>query len=400
MDILIQILAIFLIPYAITILQRKFKIIRILSPILLSYAVGILWGSINIPLNRELSMSISEISVPLAIPLILFSADFKKFLHSAKDTIKSFVFVIIAAFSSAMITAIFLSNKVAEASKISGMLVGCYTGGTPNLMAIGMGLGIKEETLILVNTSDMIIGGMFFLIIITVLKPLLLKFLKPYKKTNVIEQIDEKAYFMDLNKNKKKKVIKGNSILLLVCFGIVGVAVAIAMLLTGKMDVAVIMLIVTTAGIGGSFVKPIKKVEYTYELGQYIILVFSLALGTNVNIQEMIQSSPIIMGYVATTMFGAILIHLIFAKIFKIDADTAIITMTAGIYGPAFIGPVADAIKNKEVIVAGLASGLVGYAVGNYFGYLFKLTFIILFSITVLYLLNFDIYFIGSINVA
>ncbi len=371
MHILIQVLVIFLIPYILIVLQRKFKIVRILSPILLAYAIGILWGSINIiPLDTQLTMTISEICVPLAIPLILFSADFKKFLHSAKDTVKSFIFVIIAAFCSAMLTAIFLGNRVVEASKISGMLVGCYTGGTPNLMAIGMGLSVNEETLILVNTSDMIIGGLFFLVIITILKPILLKFLKPYKQNNKIEEIEEKIYFSDLEKKEKSKVVKDTSILLLVCFGIVGISVAIAMLITGKMDVAIIMLLVTTAGIGGSFIKKIKNVKYTYETGQYIILVFSLALGTNVNIQEMIQSSPQILGFVAMTMFGAILIHLIFAKIFNIDADTVIITMTAGIYGPAFVGPVADSIKNKEVIVAGLACGLVGYAVGNYLGYL------------------------------
>ena len=89
-----------------------------------------------------------------------------------------------------------------------------------------------------------------------------------------------------------------------------------------------------------------------------------------VNIKEMLNSSPAVLGFVAVAMFGAIIIHLIFAIIFKIDVDTAIITSTAGVYGPAFIVPVADAIKNKEVIVAGLTAGLVGYAVGNYLGLL------------------------------
>ncbi|MBN2883063.1 MAG: DUF819 family protein, partial [Clostridia bacterium] len=93
-------------------------------------------------------------------------------------------------------------------------------------------------------------------------------------------------------------------------------------------------------------------------------------LGSMVNIKEMLSASPKVLGFVAISMFGAIIFHLIFAIIFKIDVDTAIITSTAGVYGPAFIVPVADAIKNKEVIVAGLTAGLVGYAVGNYLGLL------------------------------
>ncbi len=367
----IQILIIFLVPYLIIVGQRKFKIIRILSPILIAYGVGILWGILEgIPLDRDLSMTISEICVPLAIPLILFSADFKKFMHSAKATIKSFVLVIVAAFSSALLTGIFLNSQLAEASKISGMLVGCYTGGTPNLMAIGMGLSISEETLIVVNTSDMLLGAIFFLLLISVMKPLLSKFLKPYKHEDIVEQAEERIYFRDLEKKEKIVAVKQSSIILIICVAVLGLAVGIAMLITGKMDVAIIMLLVTTAGIIGSFSKKVRKVKYTYEIGQYIILVFSMALGTTVNLQEMLKASPTILLYVAVTMFGAIILHLILAKIFRIDVDTAIITMTAGVYGPAFVVPVADAIKNKEVIVAGLTCGLVGYAVGNYLGYL------------------------------
>ncbi len=368
---IVQILIIFIVPYLIILGHRKFKIIKILSPILLAYGIGILWGILEgIPLDRDLSMTISEICVPLAIPLILFSADFKKFIHSAKTTITSFILVIVAAFSSALLTGIFLNGKLAEASKISGMLVGCYTGGTPNLMAIGMGLNISEETLIVVNASDMILGAMFFLLLISIIKPLLAKFLKPYKHNGIVEQAEERIYFRDLEKKEKITAVKESSLLMIICIGILGLSVGIAMLLTGKMDVAIIMLLVTTAGIFGSFSKRIRKVKYTYEIGQYIILVFSMALGTTVNLQEMLKASPTILMYVAVTMFGAIFLHLILAKIFKIDVDTAIITMTAGVYGPAFVVPVAEAIKNKEVVVAGLTCGLVGYAVGNYLGYL------------------------------
>ena len=47
-------------------------------------------GNIGIPWDKGLSMSISEIAVPLAIPLILFSLDLKKWLSLAKKTITVF----------------------------------------------------------------------------------------------------------------------------------------------------------------------------------------------------------------------------------------------------------------------------------------------------------------------
>ena len=50
------------------------------------------------------------------------------------------------------------------------------------------------------------------------------------------------------------------------------------------------------------------------------------------------------------------------------DRDTLIITSTAAIFGPVFIGPVANAIGNRELITIGIALGLIGYAIGNYLG--------------------------------
>jgi uncharacterized membrane protein len=54
--------------------------------------------------------------------------------------------------------------------------------------------------------------------------------------------------------------------------------------------------------------------------------------------------------------------------LFRIDRDTTIITSTATIFSPPFVPPVALALKNKEIMVSGITSGLVGYAVANYAG--------------------------------
>ena len=66
--------------------------------------------------------------------------------------------------------------------------------------------------------------------------------------------------------------------------------------------------------------------------------------------------------------FGTVALHLVLAWLCRIDYHTAMITSTAGIFGPAFIIPVAKALKNDEVILPGILCGILGYAVGNYLG--------------------------------
>ena len=79
------------------------------------------------------------------------------------------------------------------------------------------------------------------------------------------------------------------------------------------------------------------------------------------------KGSPILY-YCAFVMVGSILLHYLLAFFFRIDRDTTIITSTAAIYGPAFVGPIAEVLKNRAVVISGLTTGLVGYAVGNYLG--------------------------------
>ena len=60
--------------------------------------------------------------------------------------------------------------------------------------------------------------------------------------------------------------------------------------------------------------------------------------------------------------------HIILAKIFRVNADNFLITTTAFVFSPPFVPLVANALKNKDVIVTGITVGIIGYIIGNYLG--------------------------------
>jgi uncharacterized membrane protein len=365
--IILEVILILALPILFKVLANKVKFIRTVGPIILCYGAGILLGNIGLPWDKDLSMTISEFTVPLAIPLILFSLDIKKWLSLAKKTILSFVLMLIAASAAALLAAFIFSGSLEEGWKISGMLTGCYTGGTPNLMAIGMGLDVSQNTLVMVNMCDMMLGGIYFFFMISIVKTLFRKILPKFKSTGN-EHKEEVAALQGIFSGGKRKGMRGLLLCGLLALASTGLAVGIAMLITGKLDVAIIILVVTTCGIALSLWKKIRQTRGTWNMGQYVILVFSIAIGSTVDVQMLFNASPTILAYTATVMFGALIIHLLLSMIFKIDADTTLITSTAGVYGPAFIGPVAEALGNHEVVMSGLVSGLVGYAAGNYLG--------------------------------
>ena len=124
----------------------------------------------------------------------------------------------------------------------------------------------------------------------------------------------------------------------------------------------------TTLAIFLSFLRPVRNLPGTYESGQWILLVFCIGIGSLANFEMLISLSPWILVYTAVVLFGTIGLHLVLCGGFKVDRDTWIITSTAAILSPAFVGVVADRLNNREVVVSGVTSGLIGFAVGNYLG--------------------------------
>ena len=132
----------------------------------------------------------------------------------------------------------------------------------------------------------------------------------------------------------------------------------------------VVILLITTLGIGASLVPAVNNTPKTFELGMYFILVFSVVVASLVDVTTLGGKTPTLFAYLALVIFGSLALHIILARLLHIDADTVIVTSTALICSPPFVPVVAGALRNREIVVSGLTVGIVGYAIGNYLGYL------------------------------
>ena len=357
-------------PRAMVLLSKRFRVLGMLGPVFLCYAAGILF-SLVIP-EKGIAMDLSEILVPIAIPLILFSADLSGLKRLAKPMLNSFLLVAVAVPLVAGVSYFLYRNLIPDAYKYAGMIIGLYTGGTPNLMAIGAALNVSDSHIVLANAADVVVGGTYFLLLISVMPRFARKFLKPFVKQ---EQSADEQYLAKLEKNFIPEKEKFSIAMLLrhipaVLLAVLSLAIAagLALLFTGKLDVVIIMLVVTTCGIGFSFIKKVREAPGTYTVGQYLILMFSFGIGLSFNFGTLNKEALLLLAMFATAQFGSLIVHLLLCKVCKIDADTSLITSTAGIYGPAFIVPVAEALENREVVLPGLICGIFGYAIGNYLG--------------------------------
>ncbi len=366
-----------LIPAGVLWLCKKYSILGKIGPVLLLYALGIIIGNIGLmpeqlPAVQEL---LSNAMVPLAIPLMLFGCTFN--MKGARSQILALVTGMISVAVAVVTGYLIFGQDMPEGAKIGGMLTGVYTGGTINLAALKTMLGVKDETYILINSYDILISFMYLSFLLAVGIKLFRKFLP--NTLGTFTEKDEATIKSEMEKENRKPfrslfTRKGAAyvaILLGLTILIVGISAGVALLLPDSMFMTIFILMLTTLGIGCSFIKKVHNMKYSYDIGMYFIYIFCIVVASMADLSELnLLAGLDLLGYLFIAVFGSLLLQVIFAKIFRIDADMMVIASVTYINSPPFVPMMAAAMKNKDVLIPGLTIGVIGYAAGNYLGFL------------------------------
>ncbi|MDP3398206.1 MAG: DUF819 family protein [Bacteroidales bacterium] len=365
-------------------LCRKIKILNKIGPVLLLYLIGIILG--NSGLVAESAFKVQDLIVtliiPLAIPMMLFSCNFLQWniKNAVLTLITGIIAVVVAIFAGYFIFKPLIGSDPAiggNIDKIAGMLAGVYTGGTPNLAAIKLMLGIPNETYIMVHSYDMAISLIYLTFVLSIGIKLFRKILhyEPSKKSTKsdhmpIEPEGDEPY-KDFFKKENFFPVLGAAALSLLIFGVAG---GLSMVLPKDLQMVVVILAITSLGIGASFIRRVREIRKSYDAGMYLVYIFSMVVASMADLGRLnLAGGLYILLYIVFVIFGSLILQLIMARILKIDADTVLISSVSLINSPPFVPLIATAMNNRSVIITGLTVGLVGYAIGNYLGYLISI---------------------------
>lgn len=363
---MIQAVACLLVPALAMWAAERVKLFKLLGPVVLCYAAGIIAANVpGVHVDQKVAMSLNEGSVALAIPLLLFSTELKKWLSLGWKLLLSFALACVSAVVAAGGVAWLFRHQTDEWWKVAGMLVGVYVGGTANMSAVGLALETKTETFVLLSAADVVAGGAWLLVLLTVAQRVLGKVLKPFTLEAHHELVEHPGESLSVwTKKHIPSMVTGFAL----AMAMVLVSVGLSLGMKGKMDVMVVLLTLTALGILASLLPQVRALKGPYELGEYILLVFCVAVGSLADVRQVAGGSAVLFAFVVAVMMAAIVLHMFLCWVFRIDVDTALISSTATIYGPAFIGPVAASLKNRALVGPGLTMGLAGIALGTWLG--------------------------------
>ena len=381
-----------LIPAGVLYLCRKYSWLDKIGPVMILYAIGLLFA--NIPMPEEIKILqgiIPTIMIPLAIPMMLFGCTFKtsEVALQARIVTSGVISVCLAVVGGYLL----FGQEIEQGAEIGGMLAGKCTGGTLNAAAIKEGLGISNETYVLLTTYDIVICFFYFVFLLGG-GIRLFRWLYGEKGKRTLSAEDEaeikremaavkanpykglwsKAGFAQMGK------VLGLTIL------VVAVGAGMAYLIgwifgadlanfmnekKGGWFMAPFILMLTTIGIALSFWKPVKKLDKSYDLGMYLIYIFSLAIASMADLSNLkIMENLHMIAFLVFAIFVSLFIHAIICRLMRVDADSMVISSVAFINSPPFVPMISNAMKNRASLVTGISAGLLGYAVGNYLGIL------------------------------
>lgn len=404
-----------LFPLVIVFLCRKWSLLRKFGTIVLAYLFGLIIGTAGIfpkgsdgyrlALQNEPSLKkpvlealISEgkavpedimvnningikdtvysLALLIAFPLLLFSLNLRRWLKYARKGFLSVGLALVAGIIVVTSGFFIWKNVFPDAWKLAGMFEGIYTGGSPNFAALKLILNVDADRFVVLFTYDTIVGAFLVLFFVTVAPRIFRAILPKFDERNGIA-VDEELVKKETEglDDFSGMLTKKNFLPLLKALGLSIVIAGIGGFLyyfspvREEYRMAVMVLSVTTLGILASLIKPVNRIEKSFQLGMYMILVFSLTVASGSDLRTMFgQGMWNLVLFISWCYWGSLILHLILAKIFRIDADNFLITATAFVFSPPFVPLVANALKNKDVIVTGLTGGVIGYLLGNYFG--------------------------------
>jgi uncharacterized membrane protein len=347
-----------------------------LGIIVLCYLAGLLAGNAGlIPAAvRPAQEGLTELTIVLALPMLLFTLDVGQWRTVAGRALLSMLFATAAV--AALATALFFllrGDDPLRASHLAAMAVGVYTGGTPNLAAIKAGLDIPHGEYIVFHSLDTLVGASYLLLMLTVGVPLFRRLLRPAPPSQAAapapgEPLDGDDLRPLLRRENLPQLCSAALLSLLVLVVSLGASRLLGAALSAEDTSALLIVILTSLGILLSLHPRVRQLALSYQLGMYLIYVFSFTVASMATLEDLSRVNVTVAVFLFGTVAGSLLLHGLLCRLAGIDSDTFMVTSVAAVCSPPFVPMMARALGNPGAILSGMTTGIIGYALGNYLG--------------------------------
>jgi uncharacterized membrane protein len=349
-------------------LEKRIGLFRSLSAALTGILLGMLLSNVGLlPGNSPTYDFLMGTGVNLGIALILLSVDLRSVMQAGPQMLAAFGIGAAGTAIGAITGGLLLSGLVGpETWKLAGQFTGTYTGGGANFAALGRAFDTSPEMFSAATAADVIVTAVWMAACLAV--PVLLGRPKQSQEPIPDSSSEKKQVTLEhtLNDSVRPVSILDTATLVMIAVGAVWGAGLLARLMPFFPEV----LWLTTLVLILAQVPAVKSLAGSALFGNYLILLFLASNGARSVIATMVAVGPPIFYYAIITvaLHGVVIFGI--GRLARIDLATLAVASQANVGGAASAIAIAGARGYSKQLLPGVAVGLLGYAVGNYFGFM------------------------------
>lgn len=365
-----------LLPAGVLWLCRRYPLLDKLGPIMILYGLGILIGNIGwhpaeMPVAQEIATSAS---IPLAIPMMLFACRFT--LSEASLQLRVCISGFLAVFLSVVIGYLLFGRYIPEGAEIGGIMSGMYTGGMLNAAALQQIFRVEEQAYVIMCSYDIVVSFLYLVFLVSVGFKFF-RWLYGERKTTQLSEEDRAELEHQIAEQKRnpyeglwsKEGMRELAKIVGVTLALVALSALATLPFPSEWFMVIFILVLSTLGVVCSFFKPIRALNRSFDIGMYLIYIFSVAMASMADFSKLnIADGANQIAFLCIAVFGSLVLHALLCRLMRVDADSMVASSVAFVNSPPFVPMMVVAMKNKSVLIVGLGAGIVGYALGNHFG--------------------------------
>lgn len=252
-----------------------------------------------------------------------------------------------------------------ETWKLAGQFTGTYTGGGANFAALGRAFDTSADMFSAATAADVIVTAVWMAACLAV--PVLLGRPRQSQQPSVGTSDAESPVTLErtLHESVRSVTLADTAALVTIAVAAVWGAGQLARLAPILPEV----LWLTTVVLILAQVPAVKSLAGSALFGNYLILLFLASNGARSVVASLVAVGPPVFYYAIITvaLHGVVIFGV--GRLVRLDLATLAVASQANVGGAASALAIAGARGYTDRLLPGVAVGLLGYAVGNYFGF-------------------------------
>ena len=353
--------AILIIPWMVYGLYRwpPLRVIRKIDPIVVAYGIGFAYGAIFGPPKAAVGKSIAAIAIGLCLPLLIMTMDIRSTYRLFPKAMWTLVGFALCVVTSGILAQPFLA-QTANPKAIAAMITATFVGSAPNLAAVGLALNVEETLFLQVQSTDLVVSAGFFMFLVALGIPFGLRYL-PLQNSSTTSI---HSYVPPPQKRKSTLLATALPILVIAAAGFS------TYLLPDSYRTLGAILTVSVLSLGLASI-PVKGfIPNTTKAGEICFWHFCAATGSQLKLETFLELPIQLLIFTMVVLVGALLLHLLLCRLFKIDRQLFFVTAIAGIFSPVMVVPLSKRVGGETLTLIGLGVGLFGLGIGTISGLL------------------------------